>query len=169
MLTQTHAIHVQAQAGVDAGLNVDSAAKLSRAVQAGMTEIAEGLAKAEMEWLNHSLGNVSDIRAAAEKAAEKHGADAAAKLRAEADKLFEAGSTATVPLKNVGKVEEAIFKWRVALWLLMGDGSSENLPAYCAWSVIDSRYNYWKEVRPELELNGDGPQTHAREAASLSQ
>lgn len=92
--------------------------KLTSALDAGTAEIAKGLAKTENEWLDKSLGDVSDIRAAAETAMERHGGREAAakKLRVEADKLLEAGAgrTTTVPLKNMAEVEDAIFKWR---WL----------------------------------------------------
>lgn len=73
---------------------------MAQAAQAGIPRDAEGLAKTEQEWLDHGLGDVSAVEAAAEEAAVEFGAGAGTQLKLRAEDLFAAGSSGEEPLKD---------------------------------------------------------------------
>lgn len=136
---------MQAFSGIDVShRDVEVVAKLTKGVREGMTEIAQALAETEKEWIEHGLGDATEIEAVAEQAAGKHGREAIAMLKQQANKLFAAGSCADVPVKKRHKVEDAIVKWRAALWLHLDKRSEGSV--YEAWSIIDTRHRFWEKV-----------------------
>lgn len=142
---------MQEIAGVDAvQYKTDTAASLAKIADAhksGTAQIAEGLARTEKEWLEHALGDVSAVQAAAERAAADHGPNAGQHLKLEADRLFAAGSSKEEPVKNRQNVEDAILKWRAALRLIMDPEGQDGKTGGYAWTILKRRYLHWEEVR----------------------
>ena len=135
-------------------------AVLAQAVQAGIPQYAEGLAKTEQEWLDHGLGDVSAVEAAAEEATVEFAAGAGTQLKLQAEALFAAGSSGGEPLKGRQKVEEAVLKWRAALWTLTDpagvQGASTRRTAqgwpslavgFLASNILSCRRLFWHQVR----------------------
>eukprot|EP00892_Ulva_mutabilis_P000515 jgi/Ulvmu1/10464/UM064_0001.1 len=114
------------------------------------------------EWLEHGLGDASSIKATVEKAAGRHGEEAMARLKDEANKLFTVGSSSAVPVKSAQKLEEAVLKRPAALWLHL-DKSREG-SAYAARSIIDTRFRFWGEAAGTIEP----PALHYMDLAALA-
>ena len=165
------------EAGTEDGslLEMDADNRLSAALKQGMSEIATGLAQVEPEWREHGLGPVHAVRAAAADATARFGKEAGEKLREQADALFAAasskgllvGSTSSplpsevLPAENVHrpepqgddvreKMEQAVVKWRAALWVMLDPDSEGHSSDAChsAWEIVDTRHRFWTQVRP---------------------
>lgn len=126
----------------------DAAISIARVLNDGIVEIASGLASTQHEWLNHGLGDVSAVKAAADRAVEEFGAEASMKLKAEADKVHHQQDRSSVAVAEGGRseVEAAVVKQRAALWLMLDPGGRDGRAAHAAASILETRCQFWEKV-----------------------
>lgn len=139
---------------------------MAQAAQAGIPRDAEGLAKTEQEWLDHGLGNVSAVEAAAEEAAVEfwgrrgHAAQAAGGGPVCRRQLRGRTAEGPAEISLNFKVEEAVLKWRAALRTLTDPAGvpgastrrfAEGWPSlavgFLASKILSCRRPFWHQVR----------------------